>query len=142
MYDLAYLRTEDTQTDRGACSVAHLCCKQPSVRVVLYTQSDQSYLRRTLLDTHNCPAIDPNNKIEPWLQRYLLVRVPQDLEAICAANTRLLLILRGSVQARDEAIQGSEHSRHDAWRSSRSCCLSVGGDDRLIVLLCRQRRAH
>jgi hypothetical protein len=41
-----------------------------------------------------------------------IIRIPQDLKAICARNGRLLLLDRRRVEPRDEAIQGSEDA-HD-----------------------------
>lgn len=86
--------------------------------------------------THNRPAIDTDNKVKPWLQGNLLVCVSQHLEAICATDTRLLLVLWSSIQSWYKTIESAEHCGHDSWWCSFSCwCCVVGVDDRLSVLV-------
>lgn len=40
-----------------------------------------------LLRTHDCPAIDANDEIEPGFKGNLLICVSQDLKAMGTANT-------------------------------------------------------
>lgn len=67
--------------------------------------------------TYNLSAVDSNYEVVPGFDRYVAVLVSKDLE-----TERGLFIARGRlrgafrVEARDEAVEGAEHGRHDQWR--------------------------
>ena len=60
--------------------------------------------------TYDSPSVNPNNEVEPRFQRDLLIRVPQDLEAVRSVDRRLRLVDGGSIEPRDEAVQGAEET--------------------------------
>ena len=60
-------------------------------------------------EAYYASTVDTNNEVEPWLYLELCVLVAQHLKAVRTALVVLLLWLTPFIQARDEAIESTEH---------------------------------